>query len=993
MPRKQVLSDFEIKELIKIPENEEELIINYSLSENDFSIIKNHCRTNISKLGFAINLSYMRHPGIVLAPDLYPDRKVLQFVGSQLGINILEWENYGKREQTRRDHISILQSVYGFRIFTTRDYTVYKGLLQEIAFKTDKGFVVAKELVKFLRKNKILLPATGTIERLCSEVLINAEKQIYDTLSSSLSNHQKQLLDALLNLREKSSISRLNWLKQSPQAVNSKFLLNHIKRLRTIKEINLPKDIGKNIHQNRLLKIAKEGRQMTPQHLRDFEESRRYATLVTILLETKASIIDEIIEMNDKIIGSLFRYAKNTQAQKMQESGKSMGEQLGIFFKIGNALLDARETGEDPFDAVESVISWEALAQSISEAKNLTAKQNFDSLYFISDKYFTIKKYGGEFLKELELRSAPVAEDILKAVGILIDLYEGKIKRLPEKLPSSFIRKRWEELVFTENGTNRKFYELCIFSELKNHLRSGDLWVQGSRQYKDFEDYLIPVDRFTEMRDQNQFPLDVTLNVEEFLSERMELLSNKMQIVSNLIESNELPDSSIINDRIKIKPLENTVPEEVEVLGKKIYSLLPLIKITDLLKEVDQWTGFTDKFIHLKSGNKADDKNLLLTVIMSDAINLGLRKMSEASPGTSYAKLSWLQAWHIRDETYSSALAEIINTQSNHSFSSYWGEGKTSSSDGQRFATGSYAQRIGNINTKYGSTPGVQFYTHISDQYAPFHTKVINVGVRDATYVLDGLLYHESDVQIEEHYTDTAGFTDHVFALMQLLGFKFAPRIRDLNDKKLFIPESSTGYSALSEHIGGTINSKKIIQNWDEILRLAASIKNGTVTASLIVKKIGSYPRQNGLAVALRELGKIERTLFMLDWYMSPELRRRVTAGLNKGEARNALARAVYFNRFGEVRERSFENQRYKASGLNLVTAAIVLWNTVYIEKAVEHLKEQGEEINEELLQHLSPLGWEHIHLTGDYVWEDRIKLKKREFRSLRKMESFSQSI
>lgn len=990
MPRKQILSHFEIKELIKIPETDEELIINYSLSENDVSIIKNHCRTNTNKLGFAVNLSYMRDPGIVLAPDLYPNQKILQFIGSQLGINVLEWENYGKREQTRREHISILQSVYGFRVFTTIDYTVYKGLLQEIALKTDKGFVVAEELIKFFRKNKILLPATGTIERLCSEVIINAEKQIYDILSSSLSNHQKQLLDALLNLQEKGSISQLNWLKQSPQAVNSKFLLMHIKRLRTIKEINLPKDIGKDIHQNRLLKIAREGRQITPQHLRDFEESRRYATLVAILLETKASIIDEIIEMNNKIIGSLFRYAKNTQAQKMQDSGKSMGEQLGIFFKIGNALLDARETGEDPFDAVESVISWEALAQSISEAKNLTAKQNFDSLYFISDKYFTIKKYGGEFLKELELRSAPVAEDILKAVGILIDLYEGKIKRLPEKLPSGFIRKRWEELVFTENGIDRKFYELCIFSELKNHLRSGDLWVQGSRQYKDFEDYLIPSDRFVEMKNENQVPLDIALNVEEFLSERMELLSNKMQIVSNLIESNELPDSSIINDRIKIKPLENTVPEEAEVLGKKIYSLLPLIKITDLLKEVDQWTGFTDQFIHLKSGIKANDKNLLLTVILSDAINLGLRKMSEASPGTSYAKLSWLQAWHIRDETYSSALAEIINTQSNHSFSSYWGEGKTSSSDGQRFATGSYAQKTGNINPKYGSSPGVQFYTHVSDKYAPFHTNVINVGVRDATYVLDGLLYHESDLQIEEHYTDTSGFTDHVFALMQLLGFKFAPRIRDLNDKKLFIPEASTGYSALSEHIGGTINSKKIIQNWDEILRLAASIKNGTVTASLIVKKIGSYPRQNGLAVALRELGKIERTLFMLDWYMGPELRRRVTVGLNKGEARNALARAIFFNRFGEVRERSFENQRYKASGLNLVTAAIVLWNTVYIEKAVQRLKEQGEEINEELLQYLSPLGWEHIHLTGDYVWEDRIKLKKGEFRSLRKMESFS---
>lgn len=985
MALRKILSEKEKENLVESPVLKEDIIRWYTLTESDIIIIEQNCRGTANKLGFAIQLCYLRFPGKVLKSNEAPNSFLLQYVCEQFKISPSVWEKYAVRDVTRREHITLIRKIFEFKTYSEFEQEDSSKYIHDKALQTDRAVIIAEEFITYLRTSKIQLPSINTIERLCSEALTNAEKQIYDILSSSLSDHQKQLLDALLNLQEKSSISSLNWLKQSPQAANSKFLLMHINRLKAIKEINLPKDIGKDIHQNRLLKIAREGRQMTPQHLRDFEESRRYATLVAILLETKASIIDEIIEMNDKIIGSLFRYAKNTQAQKIQESGKSMGEQLGIFYKIGSVLLEAREIGEDPFDAIESVISWEALAQSISEAKNLTAKQNFDSLYFISDKYFTIKKYGGEFLKELELRSAPVAEDILKAVGILIDLYEGKIKRLPEKLPSSFIRKRWEELVFTENGTDRKFYELCIFSELKNHLRSGDLWVQGSRQYKDFEDYLIPTDRFTEMRDQNQVPLDVALNVEEFLSERMELLSNKMQIVCKLIESNELPDSSIINDRIKIKPLENTVPEDAEVLGKKIYSLLPLIKITDLLREVDQWTVFTDQFIHLKSGNKADGKNLLLTVILSDAINLGLRKMSEASPGTSYAKLSWLQAWHIRDETYSSALAEIINIQSAHPFSSYWGEGKTSSSDGQRFATGGYAQRTGNINPKYGSSPGVQFYTHISDQYAPFHTKVINVGVRDATYVLDGLLYHESDLQIEEHYTDTSGFTDHVFALMQLLGFKFAPRIRDLNDKKLFIPEASTGYSALSEHIGGTINSKKIIQNWEEILRLAASIKNGTVTASLIVKKIGSYPRQNGLAVALRELGKIERTLFMLDWYMSPELRRRVTTGLNKGEARNALARAVYFNRFGEVRERSFENQRYKASGLNLVTAAIVLWNTVYIEKAVEHLKEQGEEINEELLQHLSPLGWEHIHLTGDYVWEDRTKLKKGEFRSLRK--------
>ena len=174
--------------------------------------------------------------------------------------------------------------------------------------------------------------------------------------------------------------------------------------------------------------------------------------------------------------------------------------------------------------------------------------------------------------------------------------------------------------------------------------------------------------------------------------------------------------------------------------------------------------------------------------------------------------------------------------------------------------------------------------------------------------------------------------------------------------------------STLAPLIGGTINTKTITAHWDEILRLAASIKTGTVTASLMMRKLGAYPRQNGLATALRELGKLERTLFLLDWIQDPDLRRTVTAGLNKGEARNALARAVFFNRLGEIRDRSFEQQRYRASGLNLLTAAIVLWNTVYLDRAITTLNQEGNATDPELLRFLSPLGWEHINLTGDYT-------------------------
>ncbi len=155
--------------------------------------------------------------------------------------------------------------------------------------------------------------------------------------------------------------------------------------------------------------------------------------------------------------------------------------------------------------------------------------------------------------------------------------------------------------------------------------------------------------------------------------------------------------------------------------------------------------------------------------------------------------------------------------------------------------------------------------------------------------MLDGLLYHESDLRIEEHYTDTAGFTDHVFALMHLLGFRFAPRIRDLGETKLYVPQGVQAYPTLRPLIGGTLNIKHVRAHWDDILRPASSIKQGTVT-SLMLRKLGSYPRQNGLAVALRELGRIEHAVHP-DWLQSVELRRRVHAGLNKGEARNSLGR------------------------------------------------------------------------------------------------------
>jgi TnpA family transposase len=185
----------------------------------------------------------------------------------------------------------------------------------------------------------------------------------------------------------------------------------------------------------------------------------------------------------------------------------------------------------------------------------------------------------------------------------------------------------------------------------------------------------------------------------------------------------------------------------------------------------------------------------------------------------------------------------------------------------------------------------------------------------------------------------------------------------------LYIVDPRAEYKALGSMIGGVVDMRLPGDNWDEILRSGASIKAGTVAPSVLMRRLAAYPRQKALAKALREIGRLERTLFTLNWISDPALRRRANAGLNKGEAHHALKRAVFFHRLGEIRDRTFENQRYRAGGLNLAVTAIILWNTVYLARAVDELRARGEILPDELLAHVAPLGWEHIAFNGDYVW------------------------
>lgn len=981
MARRQILSLSERESLLALPDDELTLTRMAYFSEHDLVLINAH-RKPASRFGFAVLLCYLKNVGFAPDKKIPPSDALLKHIASRLKLTEDLWLTYlSGRDTTRREHLTELYRYLGVKAFTNKIQQDCVANLLPMATRTDKGILLAEELLGYLQRNSVIIPAIDVVERTCAEAMAGGDKIVFQTLNTSLTPAHRDALDRLLE-SEDNRPSRLTWLLQPPGKINGKNVLQHLDRLNSIESLALPEGIDRAIQQNRLLKLAREGRKMSSRDLTRFSSARRHAILVCVLEEARATLTDEVIELHERMLNSLFSKAKRTQAERLQQAGKLIQSKLRQYIDVGQALSEARESGGDPWNAIENILPWPEFIASLEETRHLARKNNFDPLHIITEKYSTLRKYAPRMLSSLKLIATPAAQPLADALAVIKDMYRKQSRKVPATAPLEFVPESWRKVVITPAGIDRQYYEFCALSELKGALRSGDIWVKGSRRYKNFDDYLIPEKDFAKLT--SALPLPVSADYQECITSRITLLQSKLEDVNAMAARGELPDVEISDKGAKVSPLDNSVPVQVSPLAELVYSMLPRPKITEILDEVNSWTGFTRHFSHIKNAIARPDTRLLLTTILADGINLGLTKMAEACPGSTKSSLEDIQAWYIRDETYSAALAELVNTQGKRPLAAFWGDGTTSSSDGQNFRTGSTGRYAGQVNPKYGQEPGLQFYTHISDQYSPFYTCIIS-RVRDSTHVLDGLLYHESDLEITEHYTDTAGFTDHVFALMHLLGFAFCPRIRDLHDKKLFIIGKTDQYPALQSLISTTrLNLKEIKIHWHEVLRLATSIKQGTVTASLMLKKLASYPKQNGLAKALREIGRIERTLFMLDWFRDPALRRRVQAGLNKGEARNALARAVFLHRLGEIRDRKPENQSYRASGLTLLTATISLWNTVYMERAIEALKRKGLKFNEQLLSHLSPLGWEHINLTGDYIWKSNRIPSSGKFRRLR---------
>lgn len=215
---------------------------------------------------------------------------------------------------------------------------------------------------------------------------------------------------------------------------------------------------------------------------------------------------------------------------------------------------------------------------------------------------------------------------------------------------------------------------------------------------------------------------------------------------------------------------------------------------------------------------------------------------------------------------------------------------------------------------------------------------------------------------------------------------QFSPRIRDLGHQRLYkLQNDPTMYKRLDARLTGRVDPTRLIDRWDNLARVAGSLKRGYVTASLLISKLQAYPRQNQLTKLLQEYGRLVKTIFILRYLEDQSLRQRVHAQLNKGEALHQLRKFLFFVRDGVVSQKYEEDQNNQAACLNILTNAVIVWNTVYMQAALEALREEGYPVQDEDRVHLSPARFAHIHRYGRYHFDVETARSRRGLRPLRR--------
>ncbi len=477
--------------LFSIPTDKAAMAQQYVLDDADLAAIRARRRTS-NRLGFAVQLCVLRHPVRALDPSESPPAPMLAFVARQVGVDPALFGEYPRRAETRREHVLELQKLLRLRSFGLADWRACLRVGTDAAWATDRGEPIVQAMLAYLRTSGVLLPAAAVLERIGLAARARARKKTFEAIASGMSESERDTLTGLLAVDPELRRSRFAWLREYSESPAPSNIVALLDRLEYARGLGIDPARAGRIHAARLARLIDEGTVMTVQHIADLEPARRTAILVVQAASLETRLTDATLAMFEKYTGTLFSRARNRDEKRFQATRRDVARALVLFRRTIAALRHAKEAGEDGVAVVEREIGMAQLDGVLPVIGAVADVADQDILVTAAERYSVLRRFSSRFLAAFDFRSNTPNDPVLAAVDLLRALDRDGARVLPKRPPSSFLPTQWRRLIFANGVADRRLYETAVLVTLRERLRGSNIWVAGSRDYRAFEDYLLP---------------------------------------------------------------------------------------------------------------------------------------------------------------------------------------------------------------------------------------------------------------------------------------------------------------------------------------------------------------------------------------------------------------------------------------------------------------------------------------------------------------------
>jgi TnpA family transposase len=967
----------------------EQLSRYFHLDDSDRKLI-NHHRGDHNRLGFAVQLCTARFLGTFLGDLADTPQTVIDFLSSQLRIEQLSCILYYHDCEARWDHAAEIRRHCGFTDFADwrMQFRLNRWLYALCWTGTDRPSVLFDRATAWLIAHKVLLPGVTVLERFVGRLRTRVEQHIWSLLATSAPAESRAKLEALLSV-ENSPHSVLDRLRKGPFRRSAPELVRALQRVQEIRRLGIDLQPSRRVPPSRLQALARFASTAKVTALQRLPEARRLATLVAFAQNLEACALDDCLDLLDILITEVFSEAEKASTKARLRTIKDLDVAAIQLSQICRMVLDEKLSDADLRSSILAATTREDLQAAVGQVDSLVRPPEYVYYRELEASYHRVRRFLPILLETVQFGSTPAGESVLEAIRYL-ERMEQQGRAAAGDPPLSIVSRGWRRYVLEGETFDRKAYVFCCLDRVRSALRRRDLFVAPSIRYADARLGLLSGPTWDAARVSVCRSLGHSPAAEDTIPALSKELDQTYRTVAANLPGNSGARIECVDgkDELVVTALEKLdEPPSLLKLREAVNTRLPRVDLPEVLLEIAARTNFTSKFTHVseRESRVGDIGVSICANLIAEACNTGPEPLIRNDvPALRRSRLSWVNQNFIRNETLTEANACLVAEQNKIPLVHQWGGGEVASADGLRFVVPVRTLHAGPNPKYFGFERGVTYYNLLSNQFTGLNAIVVPGTIRDSLYLLSVVLDQQTELQPVEIMTDTGAYTDVVFGLFWLLGFRFSPRIADIGGARYWRIDPSPDYGPLNGIARHRINTRLIAENWEDMLRLAGSLKLGVVQAMSVMRTLQIGDKPTKLALAVAELGRIDKTIHALTFINDESKRRRTLTQLNRGEERHKLARAIFFGKRGELRQRYREGQEDQLGALGLVINVIVLWNTLYINAALQQLEAEGFPIRPEDVSRLSPLVFDHINLLGRYAFSVPESVARGELRQLR---------